>query len=895
MTIVPAPYEPVAVDTLTNVVEREDGALETTSSVAANTTFTVTSDRPTWTYEELRRADAEYPAELVDRYGTAREGTPDRVHERTDNITSGHDSPYGKAVAIERWLETERNYSLEVPPPRDDVADQFIFDMDAGYCQYFATAMVEMLRTQGIPARYVTGYARGPTGEDGVERVTTARAHAWVEVYFEGVGWVKFDPTPSEREEVRANLEQQRSVKPPEQAPKYAVGQGNDEGDDWKQVDANVELLSDPVPGTNGTVRVTADGSPLEDHRVSFNGEVVGLTDKNGEVTGELPYAETLNVTVERYVGTGEPDEDDVENEEEETSNEESDSSGNGESTSPLADSGDENTIGTTDRTDETEVGGTVTSIPDVLVFTVDHAPDEEGSSASMESTRVFAAGASTAALGSSGFLQEDDGIPLATDVNVTVQGDEPLIPGETTLVTAAIRGEPVPNATVTVGDRTYTTNASGSVAVAVPYTETASVEVERGSANGRTEVGVATDVELTIGDEPQPGDVVTVEATVAGQPVSGLQVLRDGTAITDTNENGTATIPVPYAESLHVVASRGDVNATASADLPTEIDVETQGTPIPGSKLEILATLDGEPVPNATIRSDIGTLATNENGTAALAIPLMPRASLAFTVERGAATGQARIGLLRPWGAIGAIGLAFAVIVGRRFDFRSGGKRVAGDGRQFVQLVVAIPRQVVSAIVRAAVWGATTFARGGSGTVAHVRDVASRLVAAIRRLIAAVPKVGRRIVRGCMGSAKWIRDRLVTGARWLAVGPAVWIERVRGSTRRSDAGPAASGSSTHAASDGSTSDADGGAPGPREIVVRAWRQIVATIRPTPSMTPGEIADRAVDRGLPTRHVTRIRDAFRDLRYGRHEPTQEEADEISESEQSIRSTKEGEK
>jgi transglutaminase-like putative cysteine protease len=95
-------------------------------------------------------------------------------------------------------------YSTEVPEPRGDQAlRDFLFDHQVGYCEHYAAAMAVMLRSVGIPARVAVGFlpgavveeADGP-GQPATFRVSTTDAHAWVEVLFEGSGWVRFDPTP---------------------------------------------------------------------------------------------------------------------------------------------------------------------------------------------------------------------------------------------------------------------------------------------------------------------------------------------------------------------------------------------------------------------------------------------------------------------------------------------------------------------------------------------------------------------------------------------------------------------------------------------------------------------------------------------------------------------------
>jgi len=158
--------------------------------------------------------DGDVPPAVERRYTQLPESTPARLGDRTAEITAGAETSYERAVAVERWLEANKAYSLDATHDRDgDVADEFVFEMAAGYCQYFATAMVAMLRTQDVPARYVTGYGPGePVGDD--EYVVRGRnAHAWVEVYFPEVGWTRFDPTPAgpRRETEQQRLSQARA------------------------------------------------------------------------------------------------------------------------------------------------------------------------------------------------------------------------------------------------------------------------------------------------------------------------------------------------------------------------------------------------------------------------------------------------------------------------------------------------------------------------------------------------------------------------------------------------------------------------------------------------------------------------------------------------------------
>lgn len=85
------------------------------------------------------------------------------------------------------------------PPVGRDVVDYFLFDAPGGFCSYFASAMVVMLRLEGVPARIVSGYAMGDYDfAQHAYRVPASSAHAWVEVYFPSYGWVEFEPTTSQ-------------------------------------------------------------------------------------------------------------------------------------------------------------------------------------------------------------------------------------------------------------------------------------------------------------------------------------------------------------------------------------------------------------------------------------------------------------------------------------------------------------------------------------------------------------------------------------------------------------------------------------------------------------------------------------------------------------------------
>ncbi len=132
------------------------------------------------------------------RYTNLPEDLPQRVVDLAVEITEGLESDFDRVSAIEEYLSDNNTYSLtvmDVPEDRNFV-DWFLFDTKEGYCTYYATAMTTLVRSIGLPARYVEGFATPFSATDSNRyAVLNSNAHAWVEVYFEGVGWVSFEPT----------------------------------------------------------------------------------------------------------------------------------------------------------------------------------------------------------------------------------------------------------------------------------------------------------------------------------------------------------------------------------------------------------------------------------------------------------------------------------------------------------------------------------------------------------------------------------------------------------------------------------------------------------------------------------------------------------------------------
>ncbi len=124
---------------------------------------------------------------------------PQSIRNRAREVATGALTPYDKAKAVEVYLKNNFEYNLKIDPPpyNADGVEHFLFTQKEGYSEYFASAMTVMLRSEGIPARLVTGYSLGEKVPDqDVYMVTDRNSHAWVEVYFPSYGWILFEPTP---------------------------------------------------------------------------------------------------------------------------------------------------------------------------------------------------------------------------------------------------------------------------------------------------------------------------------------------------------------------------------------------------------------------------------------------------------------------------------------------------------------------------------------------------------------------------------------------------------------------------------------------------------------------------------------------------------------------------
>ncbi|MEM6530242.1 MAG: transglutaminaseTgpA domain-containing protein, partial [Chloroflexota bacterium] len=168
------------------------------TSLTAGTTYSVVSNRVDFEPDVLRAATGEIPADIAEMYLQLPDTVTERTRELARTLTEDLPSDYDKAVAIRDHLLTyEYDFFPPPQPPNSDAVDMFLFEDQRGVCEHYVSSMVVMLRTLDIPARFVVGYGSGDYNPlSGYYTVRANDAHAWVEAYFPGQGWVPFDPTP---------------------------------------------------------------------------------------------------------------------------------------------------------------------------------------------------------------------------------------------------------------------------------------------------------------------------------------------------------------------------------------------------------------------------------------------------------------------------------------------------------------------------------------------------------------------------------------------------------------------------------------------------------------------------------------------------------------------------
>jgi transglutaminase-like putative cysteine protease len=184
----------------TDAMQNSDGSWTVGQPLRNGSEYGVLSEIPQPTEAELQAAGTDYPLELQ-RFLELPDSTPEEVGETARIIQNKYspDSPYEEARAIERYLIQDGGftYNLNADYRRaDEAIEEFLGENKEGFCTQFATAMALIARDMDVPSRVVYGSTPGRKVGENEYVVTGANMHTWVEIYFPGVGWYPFDPTP---------------------------------------------------------------------------------------------------------------------------------------------------------------------------------------------------------------------------------------------------------------------------------------------------------------------------------------------------------------------------------------------------------------------------------------------------------------------------------------------------------------------------------------------------------------------------------------------------------------------------------------------------------------------------------------------------------------------------
>ncbi|WP_284014845.1 transglutaminase TgpA family protein [Halobaculum litoreum] len=831
---VPTAWQPARVSLPTDSLYELPGrSLASADGLPSGTTYTGVSYAPPDDPAVLASAGRDYPSSVADRYATLSENrSSDRVAAFTDELTANASSPYETAVTVERWLEANRDYSLNSSHDAEagTVTEQFLFEMETGYCEYFATAMTVMLRTQDVPARYVVGYSAGqPTG-DGEYTVRAMNAHAWVEVYFPDVGWVRFDPTPaSDRLSTESSAFAEQTGEP---SSSYLSESGADGEGTPSSATGDADSVTGTPSGTaggSGATGGTGTGTATGDAGTATptSGDGTGGTDSSGSgtETSDGGATGTENDT------SGSDSEDDTS---EGDSGEESDSGDDSDSDTQTGDEAAEEESDST-GSDGTENGSTA-SEPEPVDITLNRTA-VPGATVAVTVTRGDepVVGARVSFNGEPVGRTDENGtvvgeVPYARDLDITVEGE---------------RAETIDGGALPPLERDDPTVFGVSLGDAVDdLAGTAGTATADESPNGTT-YPLETNATVSLVGDVRSNASVTVVATVADVPVREATVLLDGTAVATTDARGRATIRLPSTPGDHTLAvRRGPVegNTTVSIDeLGADHGV---GWPLalPTAPVTVTATLGNDTLAGATVRSDgtrLGETGVDGNAT----VSLSASNGVTYTV---AAYGQTATTTLT--GAVtNAAGLAVALLALLGVVVRSGYRRGVSPRRIPGKLY-----RVTLRAVHAAVAGLVAVAEAITGGVTAIR----RLVGVRSRAVAlrAVPgRVAAAVGAAVAGAVAWLRGLPAAVASWWAT---------RNDDPTDDAGSRAGGDSAGAETEA------------RLTVRRAWRRFlsIAPVRGVRRRTPGEVARLAVGAGLPAGPVSTLRDAYREVEYGGGDP-----------------------
>jgi transglutaminase-like putative cysteine protease len=175
-------------------INSDTGTLLKLTELVSGEQFTIVSVEPDITVDELRAATTDNPPDEI--FLGLPDNVPDNVYDTAAEVTAGGATSYDKLILLQNWFRNNFEYSTEVQAGHGNNAIENFLQIRKGYCEQFAATFAVMARTLGIPSRVAVGFTPGRLRSDGWYSVLGRNSHAWPEIWFDGIGWVDFEPTP---------------------------------------------------------------------------------------------------------------------------------------------------------------------------------------------------------------------------------------------------------------------------------------------------------------------------------------------------------------------------------------------------------------------------------------------------------------------------------------------------------------------------------------------------------------------------------------------------------------------------------------------------------------------------------------------------------------------------
>lgn len=194
--LLPAAADPIAASGSDELRFNADAAtlVKTGDELSTGDTFEIVSASPRFSSAQLAAATSLDPGDPI--YFELPENFPSSVVDTARSVIGDAATPYEAALTLQNWFRSEFTYSLEIQEGHGNNAIENFLNDRVGYCEQFAGTYAAMLRAVGIPSRVAVGFTPGANDGNNEFSVLGRNAHAWPEVWFDGLGWVPFEPTP---------------------------------------------------------------------------------------------------------------------------------------------------------------------------------------------------------------------------------------------------------------------------------------------------------------------------------------------------------------------------------------------------------------------------------------------------------------------------------------------------------------------------------------------------------------------------------------------------------------------------------------------------------------------------------------------------------------------------